>query len=145
MMVNKSTKRFSVFCTSVVLSIFLSGIPKAVEAGPIPAYILVPVTIHALGYALPRINKKLTPQQRQQLQDLRSETYKQVEAVLTKAQRSRIVQGMRSRQNISKLVKSLQLTPQQKARIQSIVKTSRQKIQVLLSEDTPSAIPNSEK
>ncbi len=139
---NKYTKRLSVVLTAFVLTVTLSGIPSAAVARPIPSYILVPIAIQAVGYALPRIEKRLTPQQRQKIQALREETFKQVEAVLTQVQRSKIVQGLRSRQNLNAVVKSLKLTPKQKARIQSIIQVSRQKINAILSEDTAPTNPN---
>ncbi|MEC4812142.1 MAG: hypothetical protein SAK29_02500 [Scytonema sp. PMC 1069.18] len=136
---NQYTKRLSVFFTASVLAVILSGIPSTAMARPIPSYILIPLTIQALGYALPRIEKRLTPQQRQKVQALREEAFQQVEAVLTQVQRSKIVQGMRSRQNFKTMVSSLKLTPKQKARIQSIIQASRQKINAVLSEDIPPA------
>jgi YesN/AraC family two-component response regulator len=139
---NQYTKRLSVFFTASVLAAILSGIPSAAMARPIPSYILLPLTIQALGYALPRIEKRLTPQQRQKVQALREETFQQVEAVLTQVQRSKIVQGLRSRQNVNTVISSLKLTPKQKARIQSIIQTSRQKINTILSEDASPANHN---
>ncbi|KYC43258.1 hypothetical protein WA1_14290 [Scytonema hofmannii PCC 7110] len=132
----KYTKRLSVFFTSFVLITILSGIPSTAIARPLPSYILVPLTIHALGYALPRIEKKLTPQQRQKVQALKEAAYQEVEAVFTQVQHSKMVQGLRSRQNIPQVMQSLKLTPTQRARIQAIIQASRRKINAILAEDS---------
>ncbi|GAB1538393.1 hypothetical protein NUACC21_10530 [Scytonema sp. NUACC21] len=142
-MSHKYTKRVSVFFTSFVLIALLSGIPSAAFARPLPSYILVPLTIQALGYALPRIEKRLTPQQRQRIEGLKAEAFQEVEAVFTQVQRSKMVQGLRSRQNISQVIQSVRLTPKQKARIQSIIQASRQKINAILSEDSSPVERNS--
>lgn len=142
MMCNKYTKRLSALFSSCVLTVFLSGMPSAVQARPIPSYILVPLTLQVLGYALPRIEKKLTPQQRQKIEFLKQETFQQIESVLTRVQRSKIIQSLRTRQKINTIVQSLKLTPTQKARIQSIIQASRQKINAILSDDTSSVNRN---
>ncbi|KAF3890351.1 MULTISPECIES: hypothetical protein [Nostocales] len=139
----KYTNRLSVFFTSFVLITVLSGIPSAALARPLPSYILVPLTIQALGYALPRIEKRLTPQQRQKIQALKEEAYQEVEAVFTQVQQSKMVQGLRSRQNFTQLMQSVKLTPTQRARIQTIVQASRRKINAILSEDSSPTNRNS--
>jgi hypothetical protein len=141
---HKYTKRLSVFFSSIVIAGFLSGIPSPAEARVIPAYILIPVTIHAVGYALPRINERLTLQQRQKIQVIQEETLKGIEGVLTDVQRSRIVQNLRSRQriDIAAIVRTLRLTPAQKARIQSIAQASRERMNAIISPEGTSVNRN---
>jgi Spy/CpxP family protein refolding chaperone len=139
----KCTKRLSIFFTSCILTTILSGIPSVANARPLPSYILVPLTIQALGYALPRIEKRLTPQQRQKIQALKEEAYQEVEAVFTQVQHSKMVRGLRSRQNFRQLMQSVKLTPKQRARIQAIVQASRRKINAILSEDSSPVNQNS--
>ena len=53
-MFSKSAKRLSVFFSAAIISISLTGI-TAKRAEAIPNFILVPLTIQAAGYALPRV------------------------------------------------------------------------------------------
>ncbi len=129
-MFSKTTQRFSLFLTATVLSVFLNGI-SAKKAEAIPKFILVPLTIQATGYAIPRIYKRLTPQQQKKVDAIQDEAFRQITNVLTRAQRSEIVQSLKTRQGRRKLIQSMKLTPKQKARIQSIVKTSRQKMNAI--------------
>ncbi len=132
----KYTKRLSAFFSTVVIAVTLSGTPQVAQAG-IPSAILMPIIAQAIGYALPRIVereiKQLTPQERQELYAIRNDALRQLEGVLTQAQRSKIVQSLNSRQKIFTAIKSIRLTPQQRARIQSIVKNSRQRMEAILS------------
>ena len=130
-MFSKSAKRLSVFFSAAIISISLTGI-TAKRAEAIPNFILVPLTIQAAGYALPRVYKKLTPQQQRRVDAVQDEAFRQVANVLTKAQRSDIMQSLKTRQGRRKLVQSMKLTPNQKARIRSIVKTSRQRINAIV-------------
>jgi hypothetical protein len=132
----KYTKRLSAFFSSVVIAVTLSGTPQVAQAG-LPSAILMPIIAQAIGYALPRIVereiKQLTPQERQELFAVRDDALRQLEGVLTQAQRSKLVQSLNSRQKIVTAIKSIKLTPQQRARIQSIVKNSRQRMEAILS------------
>jgi hypothetical protein len=132
----KYTKRLSAFLSTVIITVTLSGTPQVAQAG-IPSAILMPIIAQAIGYALPRIVereiKQLSPQERQELYAIRNDALRQLEGVLTQAQRSKIVQSLNSRQKIFTAIKSIRLTPQQRARIQSIVKNSRQRMEAILS------------
>lgn len=130
-MFRKSTKRLSLFLSAATLSVFLTGI-TAKKAEAVPNYILVPLTIQATGYALPRVYKRLTPQERKQVDAIQNEAFRQIANVLTKAQRSQIVQSLKTPQGRRKLLQSMRLTPKQKARIQSIVKKSRQRMNAIV-------------
>ena len=131
-MFSKSTKRLSVFLSATVISVFLTGIPAKKADALIPNYILVPLTIQAAGYALPRVYKRLTPQERKQVDAIRNQAFRQIGNVLTKAQRSQIIQSLKTRQGRRQLLQSMRLTPKQKARIQSIVKTYRQRMEAIV-------------
>jgi hypothetical protein len=133
-MFSKSTKRFSVFLSATIISISLTGITAKKAEALIPRYILVPLTIQATGYALPRVYKKLTPQQRKQVDAIQDEAFRQIGNVLTRAQRSEIMQSLKTRQGRRQLFQSMKLTPKQKVRIQSIVKTSRQRMKAIVGE-----------
>ncbi|MBW4512075.1 MAG: hypothetical protein KME64_37085 [Scytonematopsis contorta HA4267-MV1] len=132
----KYTKRLSAFLSTVIITVTLSGTPQVAQAG-IPSAILMPIIAQAIGYALPRIVereiKQLSPQERQELYAIRNDALRQLEGVLTQAQRSKIVQSLNSRQKIFTAIKSIRLTPQQRARIQSIIKSSRQRMEAILS------------
>lgn len=131
-MFSKSTKRLSVFLSAAIISISLTGISAKKAEALIPKYILIPLTIQATGYALPRVYKKLTPQQRKKVDAIQDEAFRQIGNVLTRAQRSRVMQSLKTRQGRRQLLQSMKLTPQQKTRIQSIVKTSRQRINAIV-------------
>lgn len=131
-MFSKSTKRLSVFLSAAVLSVFLIGISAKKSEALIPRYILIPLTIQAAGYTLPRVYKRLTPQQRKKVDAIQDEAFRQIGNVLTRAQRSEVMQSLKTRQGRRKLIQSMKLTPGQKTRIQSIVKTSRQKINAIV-------------
>jgi len=130
-MFSKSVKRLSVFFSAAIISISLTGI-SAKKAEAIPNFILVPLTIQAAGYAIPRVYKKLTPQQQRRVDAVQDEAFRQVASVLTRAQRSNVMQSLKTRQGRRQLVQSMRLTPQQKSRIRSIVKTSRQRINAIV-------------
>ncbi len=132
-MFSKSTKRLSVFFTASVLSIFLTGISTK-KAEAIPNYILVPLTIQATGYALPRVYKRLTPQERKQVDAIRNRAFQEIANVLSRAQRSQVIQSLKTRQGRRQLLQSMRLTPKQKARIQSIIKTYRQRMNAIVSD-----------
>lgn len=132
-MFRKSTKRFSVFLSAATISISLIGI-SAKKAEAIPNYIVVPLTIQATGYALPRVYKRLTPQQRKKVDAIQDEAFRQIAKVLTRAQRSEIMQSLKTRQGRKQLFQSMKLTPKQKARIQSIVKASRRRMKAIAGE-----------
>ncbi|MEO1187403.1 MAG: hypothetical protein AAFX46_23275, partial [Cyanobacteria bacterium J06636_27] len=119
-MFSKSAKRLSVFFSAAIISISLTGI-TAKRAEAIPKFILVPLTIQAAGYAVPRVYKKLTPQQQRRVDAVQDEAFRQVANVLTRTQRSSIMQSLKTRQGRTKLFKSFRLTSGQKARIRSIV------------------------
>ncbi|MEA5596165.1 hypothetical protein [Rivularia sp. UHCC 0363] len=131
-MFSKSTKRFSVFLSAAIISISLTGVSAKKAEALIPRYILIPLTIQATGYALPRIYKKLTPQQRKEVDAIQSEAFTQISNVLTKVQRTQVMQSLKTPQGRKKILQSMKLTPKQKARIQSIVKTSRQKMNAIV-------------
>ena len=130
-MFNKSAKRLSVFLSAAIISISLTGI-SAKRAEAIPNFILVSLTIQAAGYALPRVYKKLTPQQKRRVDAVQDEAFRQIANVFTRAQRSQIAQSLKTRQGRTQLLKSFRITPKQKARIRSIVKTSRQRINAII-------------
>ncbi|NJL81039.1 MAG: hypothetical protein HC836_01425 [Richelia sp. RM2_1_2] len=133
-MFSKSTKRLSVFLSAALLSVFLTGISAKKAEALIPRYILIPLTIQATGYAVPRVYKRLTPQQRKQVDAIRDEAFTQIGNVFTKAQRSQVMQSLKTKEGRTKIIQSMKLTPQQKTRIQSIVKTSRQRINAIVGE-----------
>ncbi|BAY84796.1 hypothetical protein NIES267_42930 [Calothrix parasitica NIES-267] len=130
-MFSKSAKRLSVFFSAAIISISLTGI-TAKRAEAIPNFILVPLTIQAAGYAIPRVYKKLTPQQQRKVDAVQNEAFRQVATVLTTAQRSNVMQSFKTRQGRTQLLQSLRLTPAQKARIRSIVEKSRQRINAIV-------------
>ncbi|MEM7714263.1 MAG: hypothetical protein AAF349_11935 [Cyanobacteria bacterium P01_A01_bin.68] len=130
-MFSKSAKRLSVFFSAAIISISLTGI-TAKRAEAIPNFILVPLTIQAAGYALPRVYKKLTPQQQRRVDAVQDEAFRQVATVLTTAQRSNVMQSFKTRKGRTQLLQSLRLTSAQKARIRSIVKKSRQRINAIV-------------
>ena len=130
-MFSKSAKRLSVFFSAAIISISLTGI-NAKRAEAIPNFILVPLTIQAAGYALPRVYKKLTPQQQRRVDAVQDEAFRQVATVLTTAQRSNVMQSFKTRKGRTQLLQSLRLTSAQKARIRSIVKKSRQRINAIV-------------
>ncbi|MGB3639848.1 MAG: hypothetical protein WBA39_20070 [Rivularia sp. (in: cyanobacteria)] len=131
-MFSKSAKRLSVFLSAAMISISLTGISAKKAEALIPKFILIPLTIQAAGYSIPRVYKRLTPQQQKKVDAVQDEAFRQVANVLTRAQRSDIMQSLKTRQGRTKLLRSMRLTPNQKARIQSIVKTSRQKINTIV-------------
>ena len=130
-MFSKSAKRLSVFFSAAIISISLTGI-TAKRAEAIPNFILVPLTIQAAGYALPRVYKILTPQQQRRVDAVQDEAFRQVATVLTTAQRSNVMQSFKTRKGRTQLLQSLRLTSAQKARIRSIVKKSRQRINAIV-------------
>ena len=130
-MFSKSAKRLSVFFSAAIISISLTGI-TAKRAEAIPNFILVPLPIQAAGYALPRVYKKLTPQQQRRVDAVQDEAFRQVATVLTTAQRSSVMQSFKTRKGRTQLLQSLRLTSAQKARIRSIVKKSRQRINAIV-------------
>lgn len=130
-MFTKSAKRLSVFFSAAIISISLTGI-TAKRAEAIPNFILVPLTIQAAGYAVPRVYKKLTPQQQRRVDAVQDEAFRQVATVLTRAQRSNVMQSFKTRQGRTQLLNSLRLTSGQKARIRSIIKTARQRINAIV-------------
>ena len=131
-MFSKSTKRLSVFFSAALISISLTGISAKRAEALIPRFILIPLTIQAAGYTVPRVYKRLTPQQQKKVDAVQNEAFRQVANVLTRAQRSDIAQSLKTRQGRIKLLQSMRLTPNQKARIQSIVKISRQRINAIV-------------
>ena len=130
-MFSKSTKRVSGFFSAAILSVFLTGI-NIRKAEAIPNYILVPLTIQATGYALPRVYKRLTPQEQKQVDAIQNEALRQITNVLTTAQRSQIMQSLKTAQGRRQLLEAMKLTPKQKARIQSIVKKSHQRMNAII-------------
>ena len=130
-MFSKSAKRLSVFFSAAIISISLTGI-TAKRAEAIPNFILVPLTIQAAGYALPRVYKKLTPQQQRRVDAVQDEACRQVATVISTAQRSNVMQSFKTRKGRTQLLQSLRLTSAQKARIRSIVKKSRQRINAIV-------------
>ena len=131
-MFGKSTKRLSVFLSAALIAISLTGISAKKAEALIPRFILIPLTIQAAGYTIPRVYKRLTPQQKKKVDAVQDEAFRQVANVLTRAQQSDIMQSLKTRQGRTKLLQSMRLTPNQKARIQSIVKTSRQRINAIV-------------
>ncbi len=131
-MFSKSAKRLSVFFSAAMISISLTGISAKKAEAIIPRFILIPLTIQAAGYTLPRVYKRLTPQQKKKVDAVQDEAFTQITNVLTRAQRSDIMQSLKTRQGRTKLLRSMRLTPSQKSRIQSIVKTSRQRINAIV-------------
>ncbi len=131
-MFSKSAKRLSVFFSAAIISISLTGISAKKAEAIIPRFILIPLTIQAAGYTIPRVYKRLTPQQKKKVDAVQDEAFRQVANVLTRAQHSDITQSLKTRQGRMKLLRSMRLTPSQKARIQSIVKTSRQRINAIV-------------
>ncbi|MGB3655705.1 MAG: hypothetical protein WBA41_31465, partial [Rivularia sp. (in: cyanobacteria)] len=71
------------------------------------------------------------PQQQKKVDAIQYEAFRQITNVLTRAQRSEIMQSLKTRQGRRKLIQSMRLSPKQKARIQSIVKTSRQRMNAI--------------
>ncbi|MEM6404522.1 MAG: hypothetical protein AAF757_30580, partial [Cyanobacteria bacterium P01_D01_bin.116] len=102
------------------------------KAEAIPNYILVPLTIQATGYALPRVYKRLTPQERKQVDAIRDRAFTEIANVLSRAQRSQVMQSLKTPQGRKKLLQSMKLTPTQKSRIQSIVKRYRQRMNAIV-------------
>ena len=131
-MFSKSAKHLSVFLSAAIITISLTGISAKKAEALIPKFILIPLTIQAAGYSIPRVYKRLTPQQQKKVDAVQDEAFRQVANVLTRAQRSDIMQSLKTRQGRTKLLQSMKLTPNQKARIQSIVKTSRQRINAIV-------------
>ncbi len=131
-MVSKSMKRLSVFFSAAIISISLTGISARKAEALIPRYILVPLTIQAAGYTLPRVYKRLTPRQRKQVDAIQNEAFRQIEKVVVRGLRSETVKSLQTSQGRRKLLQSMKLTPSQKARIKSIVKTSRQRINSII-------------
>ncbi|AFY54681.1 hypothetical protein Riv7116_2151 [Rivularia sp. PCC 7116] len=131
-MFSKSAKRLSVFFSAAIISISLTGISAKRAEALIPRFILIPLTIQAAGYTLPRVYKRLTPQQKKKVDAVQDEAFRQIANVLTRAQRSDIMQSMKTRQGRTQLLRSMRMTPKQKARIRSIVKTSRQRINAII-------------
>lgn len=131
-MFSKSTKRLSVFLSAALISISLTGLSAKRAEALIPRFILIPLTIQAAGYTVPRVYKRLTPQQKKKVDAIQDEAFRQVTNVLTRAQRSDIMQSLKTRQGRRKLLQSMRLTPNQKARIKSIVQTSRQRINTIV-------------
>ena len=130
-MFSKSTKRLSLFLSAAAISVCLTGI-SAKKAEAIPNYILVPLTIQATGYALPRVYKRLTPQERKQVDAIRDRAFTEIANVLSRAQRSQVMQSLKTPQGRKKLLQSMKLTPKQKSRIQSIVKRYRQRMNAIV-------------
>ncbi|MEO1432342.1 MAG: hypothetical protein AAFV71_25400 [Cyanobacteria bacterium J06633_8] len=131
-MFSKSAKRLSVFFSAAILSLSLTGISAKRAEALIPRFILIPLTIQAAGYTLPRVYKRLTPQQQKKVDAVQEEAFRQIANVLTRAQRSDIMQSLKTPQGRTKLLRSLRMTPKQKARIRAIVKTSRQRINAII-------------
>ena len=131
-MFSKSNKRLSVFLSATVLSVFLSGIHGRKAEAFLPNYILVPLTIQAAGYTLPRAYKQLTPQERKQVDAVRNRAFREIASVLTQAQRSQIMKSLKTPQGRRELLKSMRFTPQQKARIKTIVNRYRQRMNAII-------------
>ncbi|MBV6624187.1 MAG: hypothetical protein KI793_14815 [Rivularia sp. (in: Bacteria)] len=131
-MFSKSAKRLSVFFSAAIISISLTGISAKRAEALIPRFILIPLTIQAAGYTVPRVYKRLTPQQKKKVDAVQDEAFRQIANVLTRAQRSDIMQSLKTRQGRVQLLRSLRMTPKQKARIRAIVKTSRQRINAII-------------
>ncbi len=131
-MFSKSAKRLSVFLSAAIISISLTGISAKKAEALIPRFILIPLTIQAAGYTIPRVYKRLSPQQKKKVDAVQDEAFRQVANVLTRAQKSEVMQSLKTRQGRIKLLQSMRLTPQQKARIKSIVQTSRQRINAIV-------------
>jgi hypothetical protein len=131
-MFSKSAKRLSVFLSAAIISISLTGISAKKAEALIPRFILIPLTIQAAGYTIPRVYKRLSPQQKKKVDAVQDEAFRQVANVLTRAQKSEVMQSLKTRQGRIKLLQSIRLTPQQKARIKSIVQTSRQRINAIV-------------
>ncbi len=82
----------------------------------------------------------LSAQQRERIQSILVTRQQQIEAVLTKEQRDRIVEAQRSGQQIT--AQTLNLTPDQINRIRQIVQTSNEQIKQVLTPEQIQQLQN---
>lgn len=129
-----STKRMSLFSTTLALATLLPGIAFAAPAKP-PASMSsatnAPTSNAPNQPASGRQQMRLTPQQRQHLQALRAERDRKIEAVLTPSQRTQLAKALQSGQKMGPALQSLNLTAAQKTQIQSINRTYHQQTRAL--------------
>jgi hypothetical protein len=124
----------SSFCAVLVVGLSLPGIQPA-QANPWLIIRLIPAAVQIFGFAAPRVkNIKLTPQQRQELQALGNQSLKEVNTVLTKGQRTKLVQSIISGKAKHEIIKSLNLTPVQQQKIDKIVQRYEKQMKTLVAQ-----------
>jgi Spy/CpxP family protein refolding chaperone len=130
----KTKKILSSFCAALVIGLSFP-IAQPVQANPWLIIRLIPAAIQIFGFTAPRVkNIKLTPQQRQELQVIGNESLKEVNSILTKAQRTKLAQSIISGKAKNEVIKSLNLTPAQQQKIEKIVQRYEKQMQILVAQ-----------
>ncbi|MBH8553089.1 hypothetical protein I8751_12065 [Nostocaceae cyanobacterium CENA357] len=135
-MVVKFTKRLSVL--TVTIFALVTFIPGIAWATPTQFYaasdiVFAQVTNAASNFAsLSDVN--LTPQQRQQLQGVRQRRNKEINAVLNSSQRTKLAHKLRSGNDISQALETLNLQPEQQELVKAIVQFTNLKMKTILSQ-----------
>jgi hypothetical protein len=134
-MVINFTKRLSVLTVTIfALLTFIPGIAWATpgQLNIASDIILTQVTNAASNFAsFSDIN--LTPQQRQQLQGVRQRRNREINAVLNSSQRTKLAHDLRSGNDISQAIETLNLQPEQQELVKAIVQFTNLKMKTILS------------
>lgn len=77
----------------------------------------------------------LTPQQEQQMQQIREAERQQMDSILTAEQRARLETARANRQNPRQVFESLNLTDEQKAKIDEVRRASKEQMDAILTAE----------
>jgi hypothetical protein len=127
-------KRISLFASTVALATLVPSIAFAAPAktGKMSQPNSIPSASTTQGSSQSQ-RLKLNSKQQQQIKALLADRQREIEAVLTKDQRPRFEQAMRSEQKLYPTLQSLNLTANQKNRVHSIVQAYNQKLKGVMT------------
>ncbi|ACK73141.1 conserved hypothetical protein [Gloeothece citriformis PCC 7424] len=123
------TSKFLALLGTTVTLISFTGFPTPSQATPL----LTDSTQSGL-FAQGRPSKlDLTPEQIEQLREIRESTRTQIENILTQEQKNQLRTAKERGENRLQVWSSLNLTPQQQTQIQNIREDSQQKMEAILT------------
>ena len=128
----KFTKRMPLLSVTLALATLLPGIAFAAPGSMYPT-----TNAPASNLNQPSSSRKqvrLTTQQRQQMQALRAEKNRKIEAILTPSQRTQLTKALQSGQKMGSALKSVNLTAAQKTQIQSLNRAYHQQMRAAIKQ-----------
>ena len=131
----KNTRYFSLLAAIVAIFLLLPGIAWAAptKVSSINATFLTQ-PVKSLNYSNYHSEMNLTPMLRQRLQGIRQRRNRDIRAVLDTSQLQQLKHNLRSGDYLDIAIKKLNLTPDQKDMIDSMMRIADLKIKALLSK-----------